>query len=242
MVHFARQIKTLTIGLFLCVSICWGQETIDKRFSINTFQTDSIHIGTPYGDQAERDSIADKYTNWHQRARALEKYLLNIENPGIARGKNDFSEMKLLTGQTIQLKPDPNTDEADFTFENYFKQLKLLLFRVQWGEGNNYAIIDLTNGKKTYIIGRPFFSTDKKFMIAINCDIEAQYSHNGFELFEIANRDFKKIWRYDPTIWGPVDLKWVDNSTMISKNLAMDTVDGKMRSTYTKITVKRNAP
>ena len=232
--------KILT-GLFLCVNICWGQQTIDKRFNVSASPTDSFNISKPK-DQAKRDSIADKYSNWHQRARALEKYLLNKENPGITRDKDDLVEIKLLNGQTIKLTPDSNNDESDFTFENHFKQQKLLLFRVQWGEGNNYAIIDFTNGKKTYLIGRPFFSPDKKYMIAINCDIEAQYSSNGFELFEFANRELKKIWRYDPTIWGPVDLKWIDNSTMASKNQTIDTVDGKMRSTYTKIKVKRNAP
>jgi hypothetical protein len=79
-------------------------------------------------------------------------------------------------------------------------------------------------------------------MIAINCDIEAQYSANGFELFEIVNRDFKKIWTHDPKIWGPVDLKWIDNSTITSKNYTMDNLAGKIKSTYTKISVKRNAP
>ncbi len=233
--------KTLTTILFLSANICLGQQTFDKRFYVDISKTDSIHISTPYKDKGKRDSIADKYSNWHQRSRALEKYLLAIENPGITRDKNDLIEIKLLNGETIKLKPDPSTDETDFCFENYFKQLKLLLFRVQWGEGNNYAIVDLTDGKRTYIIGRPVFSPDEKFMIAINCDIEAQYSNNGFELFEVANRDFKKIWGYDPTIWGPVE-RWVDNSTMTSKNHAVDTLDGKIRSTYTKIKVKRNTP
>ena len=195
-----RTMKTLTTLLFLSANICFGQLTIDKRFSVDISPTDSIYVATPYKDKTKRDSIADNYSNWHQRARALEKYLLNIENPGIIRDKNDLIEIKLLNGETITLKPDTNSDETDFTFENYFKQLKLLLFRVQWGEGNNYAIIDFTNGRKTYIIGRPFFSPDKKFMIAINCDIEAQYSDNGFELFEFVKRDFKKIWRYDENL------------------------------------------
>jgi hypothetical protein len=234
--------KTLTTLLLLSVNICWGQKTLDKRFYVNVSPTDSINISTPHKDKIKRDSIADKYSNWGQRARALEKYLLDIENPGITRDKDDLIEIKLLNGQTIKLIPDTNREETDFSFENYFQELKLLLFRVQWGEGNNYAIIDFTNGKKTYIIGQPFFSPDKKFMVTINCDIEAQYSNNGFELFKVVNRDFKKIWSYDPTTWGPVDIKWIDNSTMTSKNHKLDTLDGQIKSTYTKIKVKRNAP
>ena len=144
-----------------------------------------------------------------------------------------------MNGETIKLTPNPSFDEIDYCFESYFKQLKLLVFRAQWGEGNNYAIIDFTNGKKTYIIGRPFFSPDKKFMIVINCDIQAQYSNNGFEFYEWTNRDFKLIWSYDPKSWGPVELKWLDNTTIISRNQSIE--GGKLRSTYSKITVKRKA-
>jgi hypothetical protein len=165
--------KTLTTLLFLSLNVGFGQQTIDKSFSVNISSADSIFIETFYKDKVQRDSIADRYSNWHQRARALEKYVLDIENPGITRDKDNLIEIKLLNGEAIKLKPD--SDEADFTFEKYFKELKLLLFRVQWGEGNNYAIIDFTDGRKTYIIGQPFFSPDRKLMIAINYDIEAQY-------------------------------------------------------------------
>ena len=229
---------TILSLFFFSVTVCFGQQTIDKRFIVDVSPTDSIHISTPYKNKAKRDSIALRHSNWHRRARALEKCLLDIDNPGIARDKGDLIQIKLLNGESIKLKPSTENDEIDFTFENHFKELNLLLFRVQWGEGNNYAIIDFTNGKKTYIIGPPFFSPDKRFMIAINCDIEPRYSNNGFELFELVNREFKKVWRYDPVVWGPVDLTWIDNTTIKSKNHAMDTLEGKMVITYTKIKVK----
>jgi hypothetical protein len=99
----------------------------------------------------------------------------------------------------------------------------------------------MTTGKKTYILGQPFFSPDNKFIMAINCDIEAQYSGNGFQLFEIVNLEIRKVWEYNPTIWGPVDIKWIDNSTLISRNQLLDTLAGKITSNYTKISVKRKA-
>lgn len=233
--------RILIALLVLTHNICFGQQSLNKDFSIAIAPTDSVTISSPFKDKAKRDSIDHKYSNWHQRARALEKYLLAIDNPGIARDESDRVEIKLLNGQTIKLELDSNSDEKDFAFTHHFKQLKLLLFRVQWGEGNNYALIDQMNGKKTYIIGRPFFFHDKKFMMAINCDLEAQYSSNGFELFELVNRDFKKIWKYDPMTWGPVDLKWLDSSVMVCKNRAIDTSDYTEKTTYIKIEMKRIA-
>ncbi len=226
----------LTIILILTVSVCSAQTVLDNRFKIEVSSTDSVQLSN-YKDQAIRDSIERTYGNWHQRSRALESYLLKGYNPGITRDKDGFVEIKLSNGSTIKLIPDNNKGESDFVFENYFKEQKLLVFRVQWSEGNNYAIIDQTNGKKTYMIGQPFLSPNNKFIAAINCDIEAQYSDNGFELFEFVNRDLKKIWEYNPETWGPVDLKWIDKQTFITKNYRFDP-SGKLKSDFKKISIK----
>jgi hypothetical protein len=234
--------KTLTIILVLAINVCSAQTTLDERYKVEIIPTDSISIGTVYKDKAKRDSITNKYSNWHERSRALEKYLLKIHNPGITRDKDDFVNIKLSNGETIKLIPDKSKEETDFIFEHYFRQQKLLVFRVQWYEGDNYAIIDLTNGQKTYMLGRPYFSPDSKLLISINCDIEAQYSDNGFQLFEFSGREIKKIWEYKPAWWGPTDIKWLDNFTITSRNQALDTLDGRLKTEYKKIKVKRNAP
>lgn len=232
----------LTTILILLANVCVGQTTFDKRYTVDISPTDSIQVGTIYKDQAKRDSIRHKYSNWHDRSRALEKYLLQIDNPGITRDKDGFVNVRLLNGETIKLIPDNNKEETDFLFEQHFKIQKLLVFRVQWYEGDNYAIIDLTNGKKTYMFGRPFFSPDNKLLISINCDLEAEYSDNGFQLFEFTGRELKKIWEFKPTLWGPIDIKWLDNQTAISRIQRIDTVTLNYNFEYKKIRVTRNAP
>lgn len=230
--------KNIFLILIVVSQVCLGQKTVDKRFKIEIVPTDSILIQNPYKDKTKRDSIARKYENWHERSRALEKYLLKIENPGITRGADDLIEITLLNGKKIKLVPDSNIDEGDFTFERHYKKLGLLLFRVQWGEGNNYAVINTSTGKKTYVIGQIFFSPDNKFAIAINCDLLAQYSGNGFQLFELVKGDLKEIWEYDPKVWGPIELKWTDNQTIISRNDKID-AGGKIVNAYTKIKIAR---
>ncbi len=231
--------KSLTVIFILTSEFCFSQKTIDKRFLIEIDQTDSIQIAIPYKDKTKRDSITKKYSNWHERARSLEKYLLKIENPGIVRGTDDLIEIKLLDGRKIKLIPDNSLDETDFTFESYFRKLELILFRVQWSEGNNYLLVNKRTGKRTYVIGRLFFSPDNKFAMAINCDLIAQYSSNGFQLFEVVNRELKEIWEYDPKFWAPVELKWLDNLTLISRNEKLDTINRKIKTDFIRIKIKQ---
>lgn len=234
--------KKLTTILILIVNVCVGQQILDNKYKVEIRPTDSIQIGTIYKDKAKRDSIKSKYSNWNERSRALEKYLLKTDNPGITRDKDDFVNVRLLNGETIRLIPDKSKEETDFAFEQHLKPQKLLVFRVQWYEGNNYAIIDQTNGKKTYMFGKPFFSPDNRLLVSINCDIEAEYSDNGFQLFEFSGRQLKQIWEFKPTLWGPTDIKWIDNYTAISRVQRIDSLTGKYKFEYKKIRVKRDAP
>jgi hypothetical protein len=228
----------LTVLLLLTASVCSGQTLLDNRFKVEVSSTDSVQL--PHDqDQGLKDSIEKKYNNWHERSRAWENHLLKKYNPGITRDKDGVIEIKLSNGSMIKLTPDKNKGEADFVFEHYFKEHKLLVFRVQWSEGNNYAIIDQTNGKKTYMLGRPFISPDNKFITAINCDIEAQYSDNGFELFQLITGDLKKIWEYNPQISGPVALQWIDKQTFITKNYQLDS-SGKYKSDFRKVKIEQN--
>ncbi len=221
--------------LILCSGFSFGQTV--SSYKVTVTPTDSLHFSFEEQEPAIYAQLRQKYSNWHQRARALEKYMLAIENPGVKRNADSTLTINLLNNQELVLNPDVVNDQVDFTFEHHFKELELLLFRVQWGEGNDYLLVDRQNGKKTNIIGRPYFSPNRRFMIAINCDIEAQYSGNGFELYTINGRDMKSIWRYDPITWGPMLIAWINNSTLISKNRSMREGDGRIVTSYSKIQI-----
>src|SRR5690348_5976734 len=113
--------KKLTTILILLVNVCIGQTTVDKKYSVDISATDSIQVATIYKDKAKRDSITRKYSNWHERSRALEKYFLKIDNPGITRDKDNFVNVRLLNGKTIKLIPDNSKEETDFLFEQHLK-------------------------------------------------------------------------------------------------------------------------
>ena len=126
--------------------------------------TDSVDFPDYYSDQSIRDSISKTFDNAHRLAKAIEQYSLKKYNPGI-KIKDSEIIITLQNNNDITIAPIKNTEEADYNFEYYFSDLNLLLFRVQWYEGNDYFILNKKNGKKTYMLGLPYFSPSKKYLI-----------------------------------------------------------------------------
>ena len=93
--------------------------------------------------------------------------------------------MTLKNGEKLTLSPDPLTEEDGYTFEKLFLNGLYQFYRVQWYEGNNYALVNLKTGKITKTYGRVYINSTNTFLVSINDDIEAGYSANGIQLFFI---------------------------------------------------------
>lgn len=106
MIFFYNSMSIIVLVLSMVNFTSLGQTLFDNRHQINLIATDSVEIPARCADQSKRDSIAMAYSNWHLRSRALERYLLNISNPGIARDQNNAIQIKLLNGETISLVPN----------------------------------------------------------------------------------------------------------------------------------------
>ncbi len=175
---------------------------------------DSVDFPFYFKQQDKIDSISKNYGNWHRRALAIEDYLIN--DCSVEIGIDSISRVVMLqNGKERILTPNDTVDEAGYTYEKEYKDLDLLLFRVQWSEGNNYFLFNTKTGEKTYTIGRVYINPDNTLLISINDDIEAGYSDNGFQLFRIEeNGSLNELWKFSP-FWAPENIKWIDRSTLI---------------------------
>ncbi|MDH5380517.1 MAG: hypothetical protein OEW75_06685 [Cyclobacteriaceae bacterium] len=162
------------------------------------------------------DSISQLYDNWHQRALALENHLMKEFGDRVKRNEQELY-VKLKDGSWFDPKLNPDYEEVAQSFEYYFEKQGLYSIRVQWGEGNGYKLIDESSGEVIDIIGRPFFSPSGKYMISINTDIEAGYSPNGFQLFEVNGSEIIPIGSYFPNTWGPTVAEWLSDKKLILK-------------------------
>jgi hypothetical protein len=190
-------------------------------------------VSLKYSDQEKRDSIYNKHAarSYEEHARAMETYLLKLENPGITRDKNGVT-IKLLNGKTLKLTP--RAVYEDFTFAHFFKTEKLLLFRVLEEMDWSYMLVDLRDGKSTAdLMEVPVFSPDKKMFFTFNSEVQSE-GINGFQIFSFTDGSIRKIWEYKPEYWGPVEASWVNYETIISRNEQLDGPD-----VFKKIIIKR---
>lgn len=201
--------------------------TLDTSFSfsdnmnLTLKHSDSIFIDEYFLDSKIIDSLTKPHNNRHIESLEIEKYLLNTFNDFAKRDTNGL-HIRLKNGTWKLLTLDPMTDEADNTFEYYFKDFGFYSIRVQWGEGNGYKLVNHIDGKVTHLFGRPYFSPNGQFVISVNVDIEAGYSQNGFQLFKNENGKLKHLGNYEPSAWGPYSAKWTDNDRLILRNQTVE--------------------
>jgi hypothetical protein len=225
-----------------------SQLTYSQKIENYTYKSDSISIKFTdtnpidfqyYFDNKKLiDSISEKYGNWYDRAVAVEKYQLKKYNPKVETD-NTNRIVTLKNGKKIVLTPDTKREEEGYTYEKSLLDGNLLLFRVQWYEGNEYCVINNLNGNKTYTFGRVYANPAGNLLISINIDIVAGYSSNGFQLFSIdKNYNLKKIWEYELTQWGPRDIKWTSNNTLVVLGNYYEGIDiVNTKNTYKKIEI-----
>lgn len=131
-------------------------------------------------------------------------------------------QLKLKDGTWKQFLPDKRVDELEFAFKNYFADFGYYLFETYIYEGSGFRLVNDSTGADTYIIGEPYFSPNGQSVISINEDLEAGFSANGLELF-LNNKDrLQNLGFFEPELWGPTNVKWIDNETFILKNKTSD--------------------
>lgn len=192
---------------------------------------DSLFIQDYIDDDQTLKTISRQFGNSHESALAIEKYL-EKSNKGIF--KRDSIGLNLLLGNETwkRLSINDTFEEADNTFEHYFRDYGFYSVRTQYGEGNGFRLIEVKTGLETKINGRPYFSKNGKFILTVICDIEAGYSFNGFELFTNKNGKLKELIEYNPYNWGCIAAKWINDSTVVIKN------ESYQKQFYTKLTIK----
>jgi hypothetical protein len=195
---------------------------------------DSLLIQDYIEDDKILKAISNQFSNSQESALAIENYLFKT-NRGIFKRDSIGLKLKLENGNWIRVSVNDSTyDEVDNTFEYYFKEYGFYSVRTQCGEGNGFKIINSKTGKEIRINGRPYFSKNGRFLIAVNCDIEAGYSANGFQLFENLNGNLMELIEFDPQNWGSLSAKWLNDSTVILKNETFQ------KQFYTRLTLKKS--
>lgn len=143
--------------------------------------------------------------------------------PGLISRKDRNLTIKLSTGRTKVIKNIWNKEDVDktqaFTFIKYFPSIQYGLLYVQFDEGGSYDLIDMKSGNQTRVGGEAVLSPDNRRLAIFNADVVAEFSLNVLAVYLISPKGITQEFREHPTGWGPVKLKWSDNSTILFDKL-----------------------
>lgn len=207
-----------------------------SNYTIEFFTADSIAFPNYFSNQRLIDSISNPFGNAYNKSLAVEK--IQIQNLNFKIEIEDEQRIVNLTnGKQICLSPEPHRGEVGIAFEKYFKELNSLHFRTQWHEGNDYFLFNTITREKIYTIGRLYINTNNTFAMSISADIFANFSGNGFQLFQIKNNNLIPIWRYNPH-WAPEEIIWESENQLVVK--AFYNVDGdptKIKYFYKRLNI-----
>jgi hypothetical protein len=109
-------------------------------------------------------------------------------------------------------------------------------------EGYEYMVLNHKTGKSFKTWGRPIFNNGGTMAVSGNCDLQAGFSNNGFQIF--VNEDGKWNLKMERLLddWGPAGLWWVNDSVICSKKITVTEADSTGNGTntsYVKILLKK---
>jgi hypothetical protein len=165
--------------------------------------------------------------------------------PAVSRNGDSLVFM-CVNHQTVYLINNKDGDDIDnysvYTFIQDMPQINQWLIMAYYYEAFGYVLIDKASGDSTMLYGMPVVSPDNKYMITFNQDMEAGFTFNGFQLFEIKN--FKPVQLGDKELytWGPDNVKWKDAHTLlVQQSLTKDdftTSERSIETEYVQIKMK----
>lgn len=169
-----------------------------------------------------------------------------------AKRINPYSSFVTRNGDSLLFKkPDneyaylinnTNTDSEDFAsydFIQYMPEIGSWLVMGSYYEAYGYILVNKTTGDMTQLFGVPVVSPDKKYMLTFNQDLQAGFTFNGFQFFEIKDKPVL-IGTHELYNWGPDNVVWKDSNTLLVQQAFSRLDEGaeEIKTAYVEIHIK----
>lgn len=183
------------------------------------------------------DSISESYYNSINYKFPLKADTLPIDTSMIKILSNGI----LIKTQQKDVFLENDTTEGDSRVDySYVKTLSSIGFvhiKAACWEWTNDYLINLKNGEKTRLWEQPILSPNKQMFISNSADLVATMMPNGFQLFKIDNGVIKNVFEKEIENWGPSEIKWESDTTILIKRLKVDD-NYKEKYDYIKMNLK----
>lgn len=145
-----------------------------------------------------------------------------------AKRINPYSSFVMRKGDTLLFKSNqsilttvvnnPNQDSDEFSSYEFLKDMPEInqwLLKAFYYESYGFLFIDKTTGARIDLYGMPAVSPNFQYIVTFNQDLEAGFTFNGFQLFEIKDATLQLIESKELYSWGPDNVKWKDANTLL---------------------------
>ncbi|MCW3463262.1 hypothetical protein [Chitinophaga nivalis] len=141
--------------------------------------------------------------------------------------------------QVLTNNQSEGDDYVNYTYLTNYPQIKQKGVLLNYYEGMGYTLVNTQNGDTVYTWSPAVISPDKKYLVTASMDLVAAFDPNGFQLYEISpNYQVKLIGEKYLEKWGPVDVQWIDNKTLICKHVTIDDNTMETRVKYVKLVMQ----
>ena len=149
---------------------------------------------------------------------------------------------KLESGKYTKLinNPDQEADNyAHYDFMGRIPEINQSVVLGSFYEWYNYYLINHYTGDTTVLSGYPEVSPDHRFIVSGNSDLVAGFTFNGLEFYQTEDKKLKLIDTKQLGTWGPSELFWTNNSTLVIQRDLIDTTQESMQRTdFIKLRIK----
>jgi len=127
-------------------------------------------------------------------------------------------EFHLANGEQ-KIRADNSEDDdgyVRYSYAGYYPALHRHGIFATYYEADGFELLNPENGDTLYTWTAPIISPDKKYFLCPSMDIEAGFNPNGFQLFEVNNKNIRLVGAPELTKYGIDEVRWVDNNTLIA--------------------------
>lgn len=149
---------------------------------------------------------------------SLYKSYRNADSASWSQPDSSMLVLKKISGDTVQFR---NHITEDDSYERYDFRCRLahtpwLVLDISYYEGSGYLMFNQKTGEKKYVENIPVVSTAGNYAAAANCDVDAGFTENGITIFRLDTAGtLTEVYRNLPNYWGPEEIKWVDDATLL---------------------------
>ncbi len=125
---------------------------------------------------------------------------IRAKYPDLIQKIGDGISIKLFNGTIKKYMPSRGKEDhpeycevCSYTVVNEYPAIDSLLLHTQYYEGAGYTLLNLKTGTETHLSGIPTFSPDYKYMLSINSDLEAGYTDNELNIYQIDEKNDTKL-------------------------------------------------